>query len=219
MTIDEFTAAFPQYTFDFGASMRAQERVYDPFVLDGLPVMLEATHPYHAGSRGRPNLNQTRTHSQCAKCKRVLRNDMFYTPASSRRRNMVHTNCRECAQRLNAERYDMQAALIRDRRIVVWQYLAPSCAICGFDTHVSALDMHHLTSKDFLIADLITAVTFTPGTRTVENLLREASKCIPLCSNCHRMFHAGVIAIPDAMQRPDYSLADLLRRLRALESQ
>lgn len=47
-------------------------------------------------------------------------------------------------------------------------------------THASALDMHHLTSKDFLIAELITAVTFTPGTRTIENLLREATKCIPL---------------------------------------
>lgn len=217
MTLDQFVAAFPQYAFDFEAPMRSQERIYDSSELDNLPIELEPTRPYHAGSRGRPNPNQTRAHSQCAKCRRVLRNDFFYVPPSFRRKNMVHTNCRECAQQQNAERYSVHATIIRARRIVIWQYLAPSCAICGFSTHASALDMHHLTSKDFLIAELITAVTFTPGTRTIENLLREANKCVPLCSNCHRMLHAGVLTLPAQVSRPNYSLAALLKALRALD--
>jgi hypothetical protein len=80
------------------------------------------------------------------------------------------------------------------------------------------MDMHHLSSKDFLISELITAATFTPGVKNIESLLREASKCIPLCSNCHRMLHAEVLALPERLARPDYSLAELLKAIQAVES-
>lgn len=216
MTVDEFAVIYPQYAFDFSKSMKGQLRIHDPFRLDPLPLELEPTHPYHAGGRGRPNLNQSLTHSQCATCKRILRNDLFYVPPSQLRKNLVHTHCRDCTQQLNIDRYALNTRLIRARRITIWEFLAPSCAVCGFDTHVCALDMHHLSDKDFVIAELITAVTLSPGSLVLEKLLRESSRCIPLCSNCHRMLHAGVISLPDPLPRPQYKLSTLLT---ALDSQ
>ncbi|MCC6168736.1 MAG: hypothetical protein IT329_16060 [Caldilineaceae bacterium] len=218
MTVDEFTDAYPEFAFDFSKLIRDQTRILEPSVLEQLPMELMPTHPYQPGGRGRANPNQTLTHYQCATCLRVLRNDQFYTPPSKLRKNVLHTECRSCAQQANAHHYDASAKLIQSRRLTIWQFLAPSCTLCGFDKHTSALDMHHLGGKETTMAALITAVTFTPSSRNIEKLLREASRCIPLCSNCHRMLHAGVLSLPEQLPRPAYRLAELLKALRSPES-
>jgi hypothetical protein len=217
MKISEFVQRYPLYELDFTAPVRDQKRVYDGATLDQFPLELEPDFPYRTGGRGRPNLNQTLTHSQCATCHRVLRNDYFYTLPSMMKRNMVFSHCRECNQQLNATRYDTRAELIRARRNVIWQFLAPACAICGFDKHMSAMDMHHIEQKEGQLAELITHVTFTMDFGRIETLLREAAKCIPLCSNCHRMLHAEVIHIPANFERPTYRIAELIIHLKSLE--
>jgi hypothetical protein len=214
MKISEFVQLYPLYEIDFTAQIREQKRIYDGVILDQLPVELEPAFPYYAGSRGRPNLNQTLAHSQCATCHRVLRNDFFYTLPSMVKKNVVFSHCRECNQQNNAIRYDMRADLIRARRKIIWQFLAPACAICGFDKHMSAMDIHHLEQKETQIAELITNVTLTMQVGKIEALLREAAKCVPLCSNCHRMLHAGVIEIPQDFKRASYRLVDLLAQLK-----
>jgi hypothetical protein len=216
MRISEFTHIFPEYAFDFSASIREQLRVYDAMHLAQLPLELEADAAYHSGGRGRPNTNQTLSHSQCATCLRVLRNDFFYTVPSMMKRNMVYSHCRECNQTINAVRYDAKAELIQARRIVIWQYLAPSCSICGFAQHMSAMDLHHLGHKEAHISELLTYVTFTPVVGKIEVLLREASNCVPLCSNCHRMLHARVIKLPATLTPLPYNLAELLIALKSL---
>ena len=128
---------------------------------------------------------------------------------------MVFSHCRDCNQQLNASRYETKAEVIRTRRIVIWQYIAPRCAICSFNAHHSAMDMHHLGQKEGHIAELITRITLTLDVRHIEVLLREAAKCIPLCSNCHRMVHAQAIKPPANLSPPTYSLADLLTRLKS----
>lgn len=217
MKVSEFVQLYPMVEFDFASQIRDQKRIYDGVILDQYPLELEPDFPYRAGSRGRPNLNQTLTHSQCATCHRVLRNDLFYTLASMMKRNLVFSHCRECNQKHNATRYDTRADLIRARRNAIWQFLAPACAICGFDKHLSAMDMHHLEQKENQIAELITYVTLTMQVGRIEALLREAAKCIPLCSNCHRMLHAGAIHKPEDFKRPVYRLAELLAKLKSLE--
>jgi hypothetical protein len=114
----------------------------------------------------------------------------------------------------NAHQYAERADRIAERRDMIWRFLAPSCAICGFDRHPSAMDMHHLGEKEAEIATLITDLAFVPKIHRAERLLRESSRCIPLCSNCHRMLHAGAHALPPDYQRPSYTLAELLRLLR-----
>lgn len=59
------------------------------------------------------------------------------------------------------------------------------CSKCG-ENHISCLDFHHINSneKEFGIAQSISTLT-----KTKEQILKEISKCIVLCSNCHRKFH------------------------------
>jgi hypothetical protein len=216
MTVDDFAQQYPEYTFDFAIPIAGQPREYSAMVLALLPAELEPNHPYASGSRGRPNLNQTRAHSQCATCKRVLRNDFFYTLPSQTRRNVIYSHCRSCAQDLNAERYDVNSDAIRARRIEIWNYLAPSCTLCGFSGHSSALDLHHPGNKESVIAELITALTIDPRAGKMEALLRTAGKCVPLCSNCHRMLHAGALSLPAELNLPRYQLTELASRLQRL---
>jgi hypothetical protein len=216
LKISEFAQKYPEYAFDFSQSIREQRRIYEGAQLDRLPTELEADGPYHPGGRGRPNNNQTLAHSQCATCLRVLRNDFFYSPPSMIQRNIVFPHCRECNQQHNAQRYDTRAEIIRARRVVIWQYIAPCCAVCGFNEHISAMDMHHLDYKESQVADLITRITLAVDPGKVEALLREASKCVPLCSNCHRMVHAQAISLPAHLPSSNYNIAELLTRLKSL---
>ena len=213
MTVDEFCQAHPEYAFDFDKPIGSQPRVFEPVLLDDLPVELTPLQPYRPGGRGRPNPNQTLAHSQCATCERVLRNDFFYTPPSLLKRNVIYSHCRECTQRLNAERYETNAAVIRRRRNAIWHYLAPKCVLCGFDRHTSAMDLHHLDGKDAAIAELITALTLSGHVARAEALLREASQCVPLCSNCHRMLHAGVVELSDPSPSSPYHLIELMKQI------
>lgn len=59
-----------------------------------------------------------------------------------------------------------------------------SCSSCG-ESHISTLDFHHEDSsiKEFSIS---TAVNRGLSIEKIEN---EISKCIILCSNCHRKLH------------------------------
>lgn len=215
MTVIEFATRFPQYSFDFDKPISFQPRVYDQSILKTLPEELMPCHEYRSGSRGRPNLNQTLAHSQCKTCKRVLRNDFFYTPPSRIMDNGVYTHCLTCSQQHSAIRYSHHAIAIRTRRMIIWCYLAPRCLLCGFDKHISAMDMHHLGVKETEIASLITEVTLVPDVYKVEKLLREASTCIALCSNCHRMLHADVIQLPHEVKPLPYNLAELMELLKA----
>jgi hypothetical protein len=216
LKISEFAQKYPEYAFDFSQSIREQRRIYEGAQLDRVPTELEPDGPYQAGSRGRPNINQTLTHSQCATCLRVLRNDFFYSAPSMMRRNVVFPHCRECNQQHNAQHYDTKAESIHARRVVIWQYIAPRCTACGFDQHISAMDMHHPGQKESQITELITHTTLAIAPGKVEALLREASKCVPLCSNCHRMLHAQAISLPANLPRPTYNIADLLTQLKSL---
>lgn len=217
MKVSEFVHKYPICAFDFTAQVRDQQRIYDGAILDQFPMALEPDYPYQVGSRGRPNLNQTLTHSQCASCQRVLRNDLFYTVPSMMKRNVVFSHCRECNQQHNAIRHEMRTDIIRERRVVIWRFLAPCCAMCGFDKHLSAMDIHHPEQKEAQVAELITQATLTLDVGRIEALLREAGKCTPLCSNCHRMVHAGAVHLPTNKDKPTYKIAELLIHLKSIK--
>lgn len=215
MNVAEFAEQYPQYVFDFAEPISAQLRVYDSAVLGMLPRELTPCYQYRGGGRGRPNLNQTRAHSQCGTCKRVRRNDFFYTPPSMVRKNVVFTHCLECTQALNAKRYDVRSKTMRSRQAAIWRYLAPRCAICGFDRHSSAMDLHHLENQDDDIGPLIIEVALTPNAYTAEKLLRLAAECVALCSNCHRMYHSGAIELDGKVAPLRYQLTELMTLLKA----
>lgn len=74
------------------------------------------------------------------------------------------------------------------RRMVEW--MGGSCESCGYDRCLAALDFHHRNPEDkkFNLA--------TAPRRKWEEVIKELTKCVLLCSNCHREYHAGALVLP-----------------------
>jgi predicted HNH restriction endonuclease len=58
------------------------------------------------------------------------------------------------------------------------------CAHCGF-SHPAVIDFHHVIRKNKQSVNKLAAVR-----NNIPAAIKEAeTKCIPLCSNCHRILH------------------------------
>ena len=64
------------------------------------------------------------------------------------------------------------------------------CVRCGYNTCLQALEFHHIdpSKKDFTISN---------DNFKIADAIKESKKCILLCSNCHKEFHAGLWNIED----------------------
>lgn len=60
--------------------------------------------------------------------------------------------------------------------------LTLSCTHCGF-SHPAVLDFHHVVYEDKK------CVASLARKGRIKAAMEEAKKCIPLCSNCHRILH------------------------------
>lgn len=83
-----------------------------------------------------------------------------------------------------------------DRKTVLMQEVKQKCVRCGYDTCKAALDFHHIdnTTKLFDVSDGVGMKSVTD-----EVLLEEIEKCVVLCSNCHREYHAGMWSIEEVL--------------------
>jgi len=88
-----------------------------------------------------------------------------------------------------ADRRKYLIAAVYKRRKKVRQmaveYKGGKCQICGYDRCIEALEFHHTNSsgKDFSISE-------KGYTRSWDRVREELDKCMLLCANCHREFHA-----------------------------
>jgi len=66
-----------------------------------------------------------------------------------------------------------------------------SCATCGYDRYLGALQFHHLdpATKTF-------SISRDGTTRSYAEVCAEADKCVLLCANCHAEVEAGIIELP-----------------------
>lgn len=66
-----------------------------------------------------------------------------------------------------------------------------SCILCGYNTCKAALEFHHVdeTTKDF-------GLSLDKLSRSWKRIEKELSKCVLVCSNCHKEIHAGVVQPP-----------------------
>lgn len=64
------------------------------------------------------------------------------------------------------------------------------CIRCGYNKCFKALEFHHLdpTQKDFTISN---------DHFKLKEAIEESKKCILLCSNCHKEFHAGLWSLDE----------------------
>ena len=59
------------------------------------------------------------------------------------------------------------------------------CQRCGYNKCISALEFHHTdpTKKEFTISN---------DHFKLKEVMKEIKKCILICSNCHKEYHAGL---------------------------
>lgn len=129
-------------------------------------------------SKKQHNNTDTTIHTKiCSECKRELLETNFnYWNKSLGTRMSI---CKECEKKRNAKKHEDRKELINTLK---------SCGCCCCDeTDVNCLDFHHVepSQKDFNMS--------SATNKTVRKILEEASKCIVVCSNCHRKIHAGVL--------------------------
>lgn len=86
--------------------------------------------------------------------------------------------------------YEQMKARMHAKRaeIAEWKR-ARGCTVCG-ESEPWVLDMHHLDPEEKEANPAQSA--------TLKTFLKEADKCVLLCSNCHRKVHAGVLRITKA---------------------
>jgi hypothetical protein len=95
-----------------------------------------------------------------------------------------HLRCKRCRSEA------VQRRRRKVKRILV-EEAGGKCCLCGYDRSLAALEFHHLdpTSKSFGLAH-------RGITRSIEEVRREARKCILVCSNCHAEIEAGAREVP-----------------------
>lgn len=111
----------------------------------------------------------------------------LFTPKSKK-----HKACSELCQQQHWYKQGTnllkQTTLFKTRRqktkLKCIDYKGGKCAICGYNKHPCALDFHHIdeTTKEHDITKLI-------RNNNWEEIVKELSKCILVCSNCHRELH------------------------------
>jgi len=85
-------------------------------------------------------------------------------------------------------------------RLMAVNYKGGCCQACGYDRCIEALEFHHL---DPLLKDF--GISYKGYARSWERVRLEADKCVLLCANCHREFHAGKLQLPQVtvVEKPD----------------
>ncbi len=103
--------------------------------------------------------------------------------------------CKKCrSEAVARKRRRLKRVLVKER--------GGSCALCGYDRCLAALQFHHLDpdTKAFGIAH-------RGFTRSLAAARAEAAKCVLLCSNCHAEVEVGAASLPESIDRADPAAA------------
>ena len=153
----------------------------------------------------------------CKTCQQPKPIDQFYS--NSRSKDGIEHRCKPCETKRknewtkkNKEKLAKKARLWRqsnpEANKAIWQRNGKKlrdklinftrevrsknpCLICQ-EHRVNCLEFHHVdpNAKEKAVASC----------KTMTSLLREIQRCIVLCSNCHSLFHAGDITLPEQLK-------------------
>jgi len=121
------------------------------------------------------------TTHQCKTCYQYKQPSEFYAHTQTKL-GLRLSRCKQCDTQ-----YHKTRRVNRKHEIV--EYKGGKCELCEYSKCIAALEFHHLdpSKKDFEIGDCCR--------KSLENLKKEADKCILVCSNCHKEIHAGVVIL------------------------
>ena len=113
-----------------------------------------------------------------------------------------HMNCKSCQVELDEtnqykssrahlckkcfSKYQVQKGV--EKKLKLIQRHGGGCQSCGYKGHYSVFDFHHLDPSK-------KEIQLECDRWGWDRLVEEANKCALLCSNCHRLVHAGELAI------------------------
>lgn len=135
----------------------------------------------------------------CTTCNLEKEFSEFYKRSNSS--DGYQSTCKFCRKTIDAAsyiKYEHRRESIKDRRDKLREDNLKfmrryksfcGCSVCA-EREPVALDLHHL---DPLLKEDSPA-SLLGWSR--ESLKAEIRKCVVLCSNCHRKFHAGIISLP-----------------------
>lgn len=121
----------------------------------------------------------------CSKCKLEKSASDFYF--RKERKNELTGYCKSCNSNDVVKR--MQSTKFR-----LVELKGGKCQICSFSEYIGALDFHHVLpdTKDDGVSRLIRG-------KLNQKVIDEVNKCVLVCSNCHRMIHAGIKPCPELL--------------------
>ncbi len=73
-------------------------------------------------------------------------------------------------------------------REMALEYKGSKCQCCGYEKCKDSLEFHHIIKDDKNFG--ISAKGYTRSWKAIKE---ELNKCVMLCANCHREWHAGMI--------------------------
>lgn len=81
----------------------------------------------------------------------------------------------------------------RTKERIVLGFGGPTCCVCGMEHHPAVLDFHHIdpSKKEFSFGSI------RSGCVAWAKIVLEMEKCVQVCSNCHRLVHAGIAVVPE----------------------
>lgn len=100
---------------------------------------------------------------------------------SGLQRKYCSTQCKGKQKQYNS--YLAQQERGKKRKLLLIQENGGECCKCGYSRNYSALEFHHINDKKFQL-DLRSL-----SNRSMSSIREEMSKCILICSNCHRELH------------------------------
>lgn len=118
---------------------------------------------------------------KCTKCLNEKPIDNFYKQKRKIKENYIDNICKICRQQDSKHNRNETKKWIEDLR--------KPCVVCG-ENRSHLIDFHHLdpTQKDINISKYAVSGGAKFETKKIK-LLDELSKCVTVCSNCHRDFH------------------------------
>lgn len=121
-------------------------------------------------------------------CKNDLPLEAF--KENKKRADGLQSQCIECHKEYrrqhylkNREKYIKLSAERKEEFLSWWrEYKKQFVCKCG-QKHPACIDFHHPNDdKEANVCELV-------SNKSKEKLLKEIAKCIPMCSNCHRILH------------------------------
>jgi len=115
----------------------------------------------------------------CKICDRIFNTDSY-----------SRIYCYECSgestRSNNKSRKHQKTVLRRSMKLQASKLLGGNCSLCGYNKCVDALEFHHKDpkEKDFKLS--------AGNTMSWNEYKNEASKCILVCSNCHKEIHSKI---------------------------